>query len=390
MNRSHHLTEDARPTRPEWRLWSWEALRYRGSGWWVDAILPRSPGGLLAIALAFPIAWFSVGYALTDDRTAFLDTPDVTGQLWFFPLHVLALRIVGGLWATGLGPSLDGLALDAPAQHRIRRGALGAWASAGAFLACAFFIGRDALFGFAPDPTSGLLPFDDPEMWDMAAIGRPVHVMMLALWSIEWLMFGYLLWLQLWILVSWARELRKVDFGDRLGSVLVGDGYRHAFTLFGKTTTVSLVFALGNLGFIAFTGELIPREVVVIESAGDFIREMSDLLSTSLLFVFTLVAAFTFVRVLRASLTRAVNARFAEVGDAALAELESPLDATGDLARDVERLRARANAQAGLLRAVAYQREVDVVGSRTMAAMVAKALVPLATTALKLRKMLGV
>jgi hypothetical protein len=388
--RSQARTVDARasasaPT----ALWTWESLRYRGSGWWLDAVLPRSPLALLVVAFALPVAWFSVGYAVTSDQDAYLATHDVTGQLWFFPLHVISLRIVGGLWAAGLEPSLDGLALDPAAQHRIRRGALGRWASIGAIAACAFFILRDASFGLTPDPTSGLIPFDDPEMWDMAALGRPVHLMMLGLWCVEWLMFGYLLWLQVWILVAWVREIRRASYGERLGDVLVGDGYRHAFTLFSKTTSISLVFALGNLGFIAFTGELIPRDVVEIDGVGDFLREMSDLLSTSLLFVVTLVAAFAFVRVLRSSLTKAVNARFAEAGDLALAELASPLESTGALADDVALLRARANAQAGLLRAVVFQREVDAVGSRTMAAMVAKAIVPLATTALKLRKLLG-
>ncbi len=377
-------------TRSTWtKLWSWEALRYRGSGWWLDAALPKSPLGLLVVACAFPIAWFAAGYGLTSDREAYLGTHDVTGQLWFFPLHVISLRIVGGLWASGLRPSLEGLALDAGAQERIRRGALGTWASVGAIAACTFFIVRDCWFGLTPDAASGLIPFDDPEMWDMAALGRPVHLLMLGLWCVEWLMFGYLLWLQIWILFKWVREIRNTQYGDRLGDVLVGDGYRHAFTLFGKTTTVSLVFALGNLGFIAFTGELIPREVVEIAGVGDFLREMSDLLSTSLLFVLTLAAAFAFVKVLRGSLTKAVNERFAAAGDAALAELASPLEETGDPATDVAQLRARANAQAGLLRAVVFQREVDEVGTRTMAAMVAKALVPLATTALKMRKMLG-
>jgi hypothetical protein len=355
---------------------AWESLRYRGSGWWLDAMLPHSPVLLVAAAFALPIAWFAVGYTLADDPDAFLATPDCTGQLWFFPLHVIALRLTGSLWATRLDPALAGLAMPEGSQRTIRRGTLGTWASVGALVACLFFIVRDAWFGFAPDPASGLIPFDDPEMWDMAALGRSVHVAMLALWCVEWLLFGYLLWLQIWILVAWTQQLRKLDYRDRLADVLVGDGYRHAFELFGKTTTIALVFALGNLGFIAYTGELIPREVVEIDGAGDFLREMSDLLSTTLLFVLALVAAFVFVRVLRGALTRAVNARFAEAGELALRELARPLEATGDVGTDVEALRARANAQAGLLRAVVFQREVDTIGHRTMAAI-------------KLRKVLG-
>ncbi|MEJ7602400.1 MAG: hypothetical protein WKG01_31185 [Kofleriaceae bacterium] len=390
MPREHHLTVEAAASRDPWtNLWSLDSLRYRGSGWWLDAVLPRSPLLLLAVAVGLPLTWFAACYVLTPDTEALIDTPDVMGQLWFFPLHVLAIRVVGGLWAHGLPAALEGLGMTADRQRRVRRGALGCVASLGALAACAYFIFRDASFGLTAN-AAGVIPFDDPELWDMAALGRPVHLLMLALWTIEWLMFGYLLWLQLWILFGWVRELRAADLGPHLDRVLVQDGYRHAFTLFGKTTTISLVFALGNLGFIAFTGELIPREVVVIQGVGDFLRELSDLLSTALLFLLTLAAAFTFVRVLRTSLTRSINTQFARAGDTALTELAQPIEPSADLATSVERLRIRANAQADLLRAVAFQREVDVVGSRTLAAMVAKALIPLLTTALKLRKVLGV
>lgn len=380
--------ENSNAARP-WKLWSWEALRYRGSGWWIDAALPRSPLGLVIVALAIPLAWFAIGYAVTADREAYVATHDVTGQLWFFPLHVVSLRIVGGLWGSGIAPALDGLALAPASQRRIRGGALGKWASIGAIAACTFFIVRDTWFGLTPGADSGLIPFDDPEMWDMAALGRPVHLMMLGLWCVEWLMFGYLLWLQIWILVSWTRELGKLQLGDRLGDVLLGDTYRHSFTLFSKTTTVSLVFALGNLAFIAFTGELIPREVVEIEGVGDFLREMSDLLSVSLLFVVTLIAVFAFVRALRSSLRRAANARFATASKVSLGELFGPVESTGDLATDLDRLRTRANAQSELLHTFVLQRKVDSLGIGTMVTMMVKALVPLVTTGLKVRKMLG-
>jgi hypothetical protein len=370
-------------------LWSLASLRYGGSGWWLDAALPRSPIGLLAISFAFPIAWVFVGYIIATDRAAYLATHDIIGQLWFFPLHVVCVRLLGRQWATRLDRSCDGLGLDARAKRRIARGALGTGASIGALLACAYFIVRDVSFGLTPSPSSGLIPFDDPEMWDFAALGRGVHGMMLGLWILEWLLFGYLLWVQIWILVRWIRELRRTDLRPHLATILLGDGYRPAFALFSDTTTISLVFALGNLGFIAYTGELLPREVVEIAGVGDFLREMSDLLSTTLLFVLALVAAGVFVRTLRKRLTRAVDSEYTAMGDRALERLGEPLVATGDPALDIEQLRGHANAQADLIRAFMFQREVDTIGGKTMLSMVAKALVPLATTALKMRKLVG-
>lgn len=369
------------------RLWTLESLRYHGSGWWLDRLLPRSPIGLLVAAFALPVLWFVIGIAVADDRSAFLDTPDVLGQLWFFPLHIICVRVVGGLWARGLEPSLSGLALDADAKRRIRRGALGTWASVGAILACAAFISRDFWYGLTPDPGNLLIPFDDPDLWDMAALGRPVHAMMLGLWTAEWLLFGYLLWLQLWILFAWTRELRRANFRPHLLTVLVGDGYRHAFTLFGSTASICLVFALGNLGFIHYTGELIPRETVVIEDVPDFLQNMSDVLSTTLLFVFAILAVIAFVALLRRGMTRAVNEEFITAGNVALADMAQPIVLSGDATTDIKRLQERIDAQAGLLRAAVFQREVDRIGGRTIMMVGLKAMAPIITAIAKIVKM---
>ncbi|MCX5745188.1 MAG: hypothetical protein NT062_22100 [Proteobacteria bacterium] len=369
------------------KLRSLAALRYHGTGWWLDRVLPRSPIGLLVAALALPFAWFGVGLAVADDRAAFAATPDVVHQLWFFPLHLICLRLVGGLWARGLDPSLDGLAMGDVSKRRIRLGALGTWASVGAIVACAGFIGRDFWFGLTPDPGTGLIPFDDPDLWDMAKLGRGVHGMMLGLWTLEWLLFGYLLWLQVWVLFAWTRELRRADFRPHLLTVLVGDGYRHAFTLFGKTASVCALFALGNLAFIRETGELIPRDKVVIADLADFLQNMSDVLSTTLLFVFAIAAVVAFVTQLRNGMTRAVNAEFLAAGNTALADLAVPIVRSGDAEVDLARLQARVDAQAGLVRAVVFQREADKIGGRTIISIGFKALLPIITTILKIAKM---
>ena len=377
----------APPGPPPWaRLFRWSALGYGGSGWWLDAALPRSPLGLLLVAFGIPLAWAALGYNLAADRAAYLATHDITCQLWFFPLHVICVRLLGRMWAQGLAPALDGLALDPAAQRRITLGTFGRWASLGALAACLFFIVRDTWFGLVPD-ASGVIPFDDPKMWDMAALGRPVHVLLLGMWHLEWLLFGYLLWLQIWILYAWTRALRRVDLRDHLDRVLTGGGYRAAFTLLGRTASVSLVFALGNLAFIAATGELIPRDVVHIASVGDFLREMSDLLSTTLLFLLILASVITSTVLLRKAMTRAVHDVFRRAGADALDDLARPLAGTGDATRDMMRVMDRLRAMAGMTRAIVFQREVESVGGSTVGLVVVKAAVPLLSAILKLAKM---
>jgi hypothetical protein len=380
------LTAEAPGSTPTWaRLWTLDALRYRGSGWWLDRLLPHRPVLLLVTAFAIPLVWAGIGLAVTDDTDAYLDTHDVLGQLWFFPLHLVCVRVTAGLWAWGLEPSLDGLALEPQHRRWIRGGTLGKWASIGAIAVALPFMFRDSWFGLVPDPETGLNSFDG--LWEMGALGRPVHLMMLGLWCAEWLLFGYLLWLQLWLVVSWLIVLRKVDFRPHLDQVLIGDGYRDMFTLLGKTATVSFVFALGNLAFIHYTGELIPRESVEIDGVVSFLKNMSDVLSTTLLFVLTVAAIVVVVTQLRKAMTRAVNTELADAGNIALAEMEQPLALTGIAQTDVERLKARIDAQGGLLRAVAFQHEINRLGGRAVFTIVLKSLAPIVTTILKIAKM---
>ena len=113
-DRTHSLTVDAPASRAAWtRLLSLDALRYHRSGWWLDAALPRSPMALLIAAFALPVIWLVVGYAITPDRSGYLETHDVTFQIPFFALHVIVLRVTANLWTRGLGPALDGLGIPA-------------------------------------------------------------------------------------------------------------------------------------------------------------------------------------------------------------------------------------------------------------------------------------
>ncbi len=108
--------------------------------------------------------------AITDDRRAYIETPDVIHQMWFLGLHVVVVRMMASLWSRGLAQSLEALHLDEPSVTKIKSGALGRWANVGAVLAGAFFIVRDTYMAFHDGP-SGMNAFDDPEMRGFAALG---------------------------------------------------------------------------------------------------------------------------------------------------------------------------------------------------------------------------
>ena len=68
---THTLTAEAPGSREPWtRLWTWQSLRYRGSGWWLDRMLPHSPAAFLVAVVALPLVWFGCGIALADDAEA--------------------------------------------------------------------------------------------------------------------------------------------------------------------------------------------------------------------------------------------------------------------------------------------------------------------------------
>ncbi len=378
-DRPHAITEDAPPSRDSWtRLLGWDAFRYHGSGWWLDMAMPRTPGAFLAFAFLSPVAIFALGYGLADDKSAFVATHDVNGQLAFMTIHILCLRVAGSLFARGLGPSLDGIGVGEREQAFVRRGLFGTWANIGALGSCAYFVARDTLLGWVPGD-NGLTAFNDPDQWDFGALGTKVHVVQTAQWHFEWLIFGYLMWIQVWTLIAFTRAIRRTDFEPHLARILTRDGYRGFFTLLGKCATICLVFAVANLAFIYYTGELFPKHEEYVSSVGMFLEEMSDLLSVALLFV-VLVAGFVWhVRHVRAALTGTVNRMFAAAGDVALDQLAEPRELT---------VEQRLDATSGLLRAIVFQREVDAMGGRSMNLMLAKALVPLGTVAIRVIKML--
>src|SRR5262249_3358315 len=257
-------------------------------------------------------------------------------------------------------------------QRTVRASLLGRWANAGALVAAAYFIARDTYMSFHPGP-SGLNAFDVPDMWGFAALGHGVRAAMLVVWHLEWVIYGYLLWLQVAGLVAITRALRRTDFAPHLVRILVRDDYRDFFTLLGKTATVSMVFALGNLLFVHLTGELFPRQVVHIDGLGDFLEQMSDVLSISVLFVVVTFGVFVHMHMLRRALSRTVDASLGAAGDAAIELIAAPVPATGDPAADAAHLRAHVEAQSVLLRAVTFHREIDQLGGRTMSSVLAQA-----------------
>ena len=141
------------------------------------------------------------------------------------------------------------------------------------------------------------------------------------------------------------------------------------------------MFALGNLAFIHLTGDLLPDARIDVSTIRDVLREMADLLSMTLLFVFVLGVALAFA--LRRALPRAVDVALTTAADVVLtAVVPAP-------AADAERptLQRQITAQAALLRALVFQREVDGLGRRVLGLTAVKSALPIVMATLRMLHM---
>jgi hypothetical protein len=387
--RTHAIVVEAQASTAPWvKILSLDALRYQKTGWWIDWAMPHDPRLFLAFALLFPTALFAAGVGLAPDRDAYLAAHDVSGQPLFLAVHFICLRMIGTLFARGARPSLGGLGVDDKTFAGYRLGVAGVLPNVGAIAAAAYWIQRDVRVALTVDEETGLTAFDDPDQWDMAALGHPLQYVLLGVWILEWLIFGYILWLQIWSIIGFGSSLRRTAIGPHLHRILVHDEYRDFFALIARNASICAAFAVANLGFIAFTGELMPKPTRVVETATDFLEEMSDLTSVAVLFVVIVAGYISFVFLIRRALTQAINDHFAAAGDNMLEASEGPLELGGATSEDMEKLKIRLYASVALLRAMAFQREVDALGSRGLNTLMLKALPALGTVGIRVYKLI--
>lgn len=388
-DRTHAIVMEAAESKAAWaKLFRLESLRYQQSGWWLDWVLPHDPRLFLAFSLVFPSALWGLGFGLAPDRAAYLAAPDITGQPLFLLSHFFAVRAVATLFKRGLDSSLTGIGVRDELRAAFAKKLFGWLPNVLSLVCAAYWIQRDTRVALVPGP-NGLTAFDDPDQWALAGLGHPLQRALLAIWIVEWIIFGFVLWVQIWTMAGLALAIRKTDFKPHLHRILVHDEYRDFFALISRNATICSIFAIANLAFVAYTGELLPKPTRKVTNPIEFLEEMSDLTSVFLLF-FIIVAGFVgYVSLIRKALTHAVNEAFAAAGDETLEESATPLEVTGTpSADDLKCVISRLNASQALLRAIVFQREVDSLGSRGLNALLVKALPAFGTVTLRVYRLI--
>ncbi|MFO0549325.1 MAG: hypothetical protein U0271_13110 [Polyangiaceae bacterium] len=389
QDRTHAIVMEAAESKAPWaKLFRLESLRYQQSGWWIDWLLPHEPRLFLAFSLIVPAALWGLGFGLAPDRSAYLTAPDVTSQPLFLPFHFFAVRAVATLFKRGLDSSLIGIGISEELRRSTAKKLFGWLPNVFSIVCAAYWIQRDARVALVAGP-NGLTAFDDPDQWALAGLGHPLQRALLAIWILEWIIFGFVLWVQIWSMAGLALAIRKTDFKPHLHRILVHDEYRDFFALISRNATICSIFAIANLAFVAYTGELLPKPTRKVTNPFEFMEEMSDLTSVFILF-FIIVAGFVaYISLIRKALTGAVNDAFAAAGDETLEESATPLEVTGSPSADeLKCVISRLNASQALLRAIVFQREVDSLGSRGLNALLMKALPAFGTVTLRVYRLI--
>jgi hypothetical protein len=387
--RTHAIVVEAAASTAAWtRIFRLENFRYARSGWWIDALMPHEPRAFLAFAFLAPIALWAIGYAFAPDEAAYLAAPDIRSQMPFLSAHLVALRMLAGLVARGTAPALGGLGVTSDDTQRFRRGIIGWVPNLAGPVVAGFWLVRDTTVALIPGP-NGLTAFDDPEQWDLGALGEPHQHALLGIWLFEWIIFGIILWVQVWNMFALARTIRRTDFEPHLDRIMVHDEYRDFFALIARNATICAGFALANLAFIAYTGELVPKPTRAVTNLSEFFEEMSDLTSVGVLFIVIVAGYVGYVFLIRRALTRAIDHAFAPTGDRILEESCAPGAASGEARpQDLEHVNRRLDDALVLLKAIAFQREVDALGGRGLTILMAKALPVLGTIGLRVYQLI--
>lgn len=159
-------------------------------------------------------------------------------------VHLLCLRLFKGIYGRHFDRAFQFIDVPREKIEAASRWFFGFRVNLGALAIAAPFIAYRAVVYF---PSERLLA-------DYGLAGRGGEAgLLLALWSIEWLMFGYYVWLIVAGALVIHAILRKHDFRDSVDLVLADRQYRPLFNVTTRATTLVVFFGLLHAGYIAYT-----------------------------------------------------------------------------------------------------------------------------------------
>ncbi len=223
------------------------------NNWLLDRLMPGGVVAYFAVAIAICTGVWILGLVLRIIERggdwlviveSFLRSREWQLQPLLLFVHLLCLRLFKSIYGRHFDGAFKHVAVPREKLEAASRWFFGFRANFGALAIAAPFMAYRAFVYF---PSDRLLTD-----YDLASRGGEAGLL-LVLWLIEWLMFGYYMWLIVVGAVLMRKILRAHDFRESVDLVLADRHYRPLFGVTSRSTTLVVFFGLLHAGYIAYT-----------------------------------------------------------------------------------------------------------------------------------------
>ncbi len=222
--------------------------------WWLDLLFPDGVIPYFATALLTCTVVWLIGLFIRLAASGFVDAGETT---WVFiktrewqmqPLllfaNFLALRLFKGIFSRNFDRAFEHLDVSIEAIERYRAWIFGMRVNLGAVLLSLPFLAYKVLLYF---PSPAFLAD-----YQLERRGGEAWYLM-ALWSVEWVIFGYYCYLLLaGSAITW-RVLRKHEFIESVDLVLAERHYSPLFNTTAQAASLVFFFALIHAGYVFYS-----------------------------------------------------------------------------------------------------------------------------------------
>lgn len=254
-----------RPEDPDTDVFDPDNFRQVENSWWLDRVLPGDVKRYFIAAIVICTVVWLIALFL---RMSVLEFQDPAANLWNFvksrqwqmqPLvllvHFVCLRLFKGIYSRGFDSAFQHLDVRAGEMNEYRRWFTGVRVNFMALgVAAPFIVWEWVQFATTEKFYETVYGADAPylQQIDLAARNAEAYFL-LALWTLEWLMYGYYCYL----MVSGAFVVRAIlknhDFKDSVDLVLTERQYRPLFNVTAQAGSLIFFYGLIHAGYMFYT-----------------------------------------------------------------------------------------------------------------------------------------
>ncbi len=235
------------------------------NSWWLDRALPGEVKRYFFAAYIICTVVWLLGLSA---RIAALGFDNLGHTLWDFVrdrqwqlqplllfLHFLSLRLFKGIYSRNFDKAFSHLDVRADELARYKRWFLGTRVNFFALAIAAPFVIYEAFYFFgSTDFYARIFGEDSPYLKLIDVTMRNMEAwLLLAIWSFEWLMYGYYCYLMLAGAIVVRAILRKYDFVDTVDLVLTERQYRPLFNVTAQAGSLVFVYGIIHAGYVFYT-----------------------------------------------------------------------------------------------------------------------------------------